>query len=293
MNMPAQSVPAAPAAQSPASEGVNWGDLATDFDGSDAFVLEPEVGDSLPAESAQAPGAVTPAGVEQQQTPPPAVEPPQAPSQVQQPQTPQQPVAQPPSTPEAPQPPINVEELRAAYAQSLSQDYAITPDDALLLSTQPEVALPRLAANMHLRVMQDVIRHVQTVFAGVPQMLSQQMEQQRAEQEAKQEFYSAWPGLSSHHDRVVSNAALVRQANPQATRAQVIEMAGMMTAMALGLDPAAVRTAQQVAAQHTIRQTPGIPPRPAAVGSSPSMAPTSSNNIFESFADEDTNWMRG
>ena len=132
----------------------------------------------------------------------------------------------------------------------------------------------------------------------VPQMLEARVAQQTAETEAKQVFYSAWPGLAAHHDRVVQNAALVRQANPQATKEQVIEMTGMMTAIALGLDPAAAKQGGQRIAPTAPRQAPAVPMavpphRPAAPGASVSSPPLQQQNVFASFADEDIDFLRG
>ena len=115
--------------------------------------------------------------------------------------------------------------------------------------------------------------------------------------EAKQALYGAWPGLQAHHDRVVANAALVRQANPQATREQIIEMAGMMTAIALGVDPSTLRgqqaQAQRVQASAQTQRPMSAPHKPAAAGSTPNQLPVQQQNVFANFADEDLDFLKG
>lgn len=282
-----------------APEGVNWADLAVDTDGDDAFVFEPAEGDSSQDDSTEPPGADSQESSDSK----PAATPPQPePVSTQKeptPQVAQQPVAQSPAQPTQPQPqaapPVDPAEMRAKYVEGLMTEYALSQEDALALATQPETVMPRIAANMHMRVMQDVAAHVQQVFAMVPEMLKQQLAQQEAESSAKQEFYSAWPGLSEHHAAVVANARMVRQANPNATRQQVIDMAGVLTATALGLDPNTLKA--KPAATTQVRQTVPVqqarPPKPAAVGSSPNPVATESPNIFGQFAEEDEDWLRG
>lgn len=287
-----------------APEGVNWADLAVDADGGDAFVLEPLGADSGTASSYELSGADPVAGQAATSTTPttPALAPTPATAPAVQPSAEQIPVqqvvqqptpAQPPATQE---PAVNPAELSARYMQGLTTEYGLSQEDALALQTQPETVLPRLAAQMHMRVMQDVVKHVQQMAAYVPQMLQAQLAQQEAENSAKQEFFGEWPGLSAHYQATVQNAMMVRQANPNATKQQVIEMAGMVTAMALGLDPSAVRRqaqAQQVQRQMPAPRATNVPPRPAAVGSGPAALAPQSKSIWGEFADDDINWMNG
>lgn len=274
----------------PATESseVNWGDMAvdTDDDGG-AYVIEPEVVvEPLAADPSTTPATVTPPAVEQT---PPAIPPQQvAQPQVQQPQQPQQPVDQ-----QIQQPVKTPEQTRQDYLALLSGNYAISEDDAVALATQPETVMPRLAANLHVNIMQEVVQLVQQALQGVPRMMQAQLQQSQAEQSAKQEFYGVWPGLEAHHESVLQNALLVRRAHPQATKQQVIDMAGTMTAMALGLDPASVRKAAQTPQTQPQGQQVQRPVRPAAPGPAPQGLPQQSENIFSQFADDDIDFLRG
>lgn len=275
---------------------VDWADFATDVDDGGGYVIEPDVGQvslDTPVDNATTTPTPNPAQAPQLQSP------------EAQPVTSEQPAGQHPSPPTQPQPAVQPQEASEpapqpvdyaaqvqAYRESLSTEYAISEDDALALVTNPEQVLPKLAANVHMRVMEDVARHVQQALAQVPVMLQAHVARAQAEDRAKQEFYGEWPGLSAHHDTVVSNASIIRQAHPKATKQQIIEMAGVMTAMALGLDPMSVRRQGQPQGQPRMApvQQPAMRPTgmtPAAQGGA-----TTSDNLFESFAEEDLNWMR-
>lgn len=286
---------------------VNWGDLAADVDDAgEAFVVEAEGNepavegeaptDPPPAESVQSPtdASATVAKGGQPATPSASQVSPQSPAPSQQQQTPQGEQQQPPVEQSA-APAKTPEQLREEYHSKLVEHYAINDEDAIALATTPEQVLPRLAANMHVRVMEEVTQHINAAMQMVPQMLEMRMKQAEAEEKAKQDFFGVWPGLTEHYDTIVQNARMARNANPSATRQQVIEMAGMMTALALGLDPAAVRAAQQVQAQpqrQQVQQAPR-PMRPAAPGPAPQGMPQSSGNIFADFADDDLDFLQG
>lgn len=288
---PESNVPSVAEGSAP-DTGVNWGDLDVEVDGG-AYVEEPiaPVAEPTPAQPVQQAPAQTPSAPQQQ---------PQV--QGQQPaQAPQTPAASPEvQTPEGQQqvqqPPVNAAELQRQFREQLEAEFAISQDDALALSTAPETVMPKLAANMYQRIMQDVMQQFQQFGAGIPAMMQQYVERSRADAEAKQEFYGEWPGLSQHHDRVMANAILVRQANPNATRQQMIEMAGVMTAMALGVDPMSVRKqAGQATAQPQRQFQPvqaQIPPRPAGLAPAQNLS-VGESNIFGEFANEDMNWLKG
>lgn len=287
-NTGAQPTPSASPAPSAASTDVNWADFAVDVDDEGAFIADP-VGELDSSDQALTSTAPPPSPAQLPSSEPTSPVAPQAAPSAQTPAP-----AAPAEQPAAPAPAQSPEELLAKYRADLETGYAISQDDALALATAPETVLPRLAANVHQRIMHEVSQQLQQMMTMVPQMLEARVAQQTAETEAKQVFYSAWPGLSQHHDRVIQNAALVRQANPQATKEQVIEMTGMMTAIALGLDPRAVRAnaAAGVAPSPAPRQAVQ-PHRPAAPGGAVNSAPLPQQNVFASFADEDIDFLRG
>lgn len=292
--------PEAGATPAAASSDVNWADFAVDSDDEGAFVAEPVVGqdsgDDAPADTPQADSVQVPSSESTAPVTPPAQsnQAPTASPQEQQPTSPQ--AAPEPTQPVAPQ--QSSEELRAKYLEDLQNHYAISQEDALAITTQPETVMPRIAAQLHMNVMQEVTRQLQQVMQTVPHLMEAQLHRQTRETEAKQVFYKSWPGLESHHDAVVRNAAMFRQANPQATREQVIEAAGTLTALALGADPQTFRVASGAAGSPPAPvQRPsapsGVPPRPIAAGSGPSGLPQRSENVFEQFAEDDQDFLKG
>lgn len=273
--------------ESASEQEVNWGDLAVDADDDGAFVIEPEAPEPVEAsaeeppqvpEKPEPPTQAKSAPVSETATPPKQPEPTQGVQQAAQQQQPQ----------------TSPEEWLKQYHAHLQSQYAINEDDAAALVTQPEAVLPRLAANIHLSLMREFQQQIAQAMQNVPNLVQAQNARFEAEQRAKQEFYGEWPGLEQHHDLVIRNASLIRQANPNATRQQIIEMTGVMTAMGLGLNPAEIRRQQVQAAQAAAPRAPAPRPmRPAAPGPAPNSAPQVPQNIFSEFAEEDTDFLRG
>lgn len=263
---------AAPEVSDTASSDVNW--LEMDGESGDEAGLEIPV-DVSPSEPP--PQQTPPAPVQQT----PVASPEQTPPSVQPVQQPQTPVEQQP-----PQP--SQEERFAQYQQALQQAYALSADDATALLTQPEAVLPKLAVAVHTNVMREMQANMHQMMQAIPAMLQVEASRVQAEESAKSDFYGVWPGLKANHDIVVRNANMVRAANPSATREQVIEMAGMLTAAALGVDPGTLRgqaTQQQQAAPQRQQMV-----RPVNVAGSPAGLQQPPQNTFAAFADEDLNF---
>ena len=78
----------------------------------------------------------------------------------------------------------------------------------------------------------------------------------------RKESSGEWPGLKEHKAVMLKNVILARQAQgPQATAEQVLEAAGVLTAMSLGLDPMTVRKNAASATNATGTDSSGILPR--------------------------------
>lgn len=284
------------APDSTASSEVNWAsDFDVDFDGAGAYVAEPveppSVQVSEPSPST-APAQQT-APVTQPATTAPAPSPTSEPTQVASPKpTAPTSTTTPAATPtETPSAPVDPAELLRQYQAELVNEYALSEDDALALATNPGEVMPKLASQMHMRIMQDVQRHVAAMMQSIPAMMQQHADSVRAELEAKQEFFGEWPGLSSHYDKVRDTAMMIRKANPTATKEQIMQMTGTMVAMSLGLDPQAVRKAVQQQQQAAVQRPAAMRP----VTTVPTQVPPvqGTGNQWSDFAEEDINWMRG
>lgn len=231
--------PAAPAAGAPAT----------------AAVVDPAA--SVPTAPQPAPAPSTPPAGQQQGQPPVAA-----------------PVDQPASVPQGATPPtaqpIDFAKHRDEYLPKFEQLYAIPAEEVEALRTNPEVALPKLAAKLHYEIATSL---VQTMMSAMPSMLEQQMSAVQARTASNEKFYSSWPTLK---EAVTKNPAAegtirsaiqaYRTANPQADLATVIKGAGVLAATMLGVPFEAAPPAPS---------TPPPPPpaRPAGTGGPSPVAP--------------------
>lgn len=262
--------------------GVNWSSLADEGDGFAEFDAVPQLEQPKTQESL---APVVPAT--------PAVQ--QAPAPVPQVQTQQNPVI--PPVGEAPKqqapasvppaPADDVVQLRQQYQETLqSKDYQLSQEEAVAFITEPETVIPRFAAQLHMRVMQDVGSAIRAALSTVPNMMEQMVTSQQQDQSARKEFYGEWPGLESHHDAVLEVMQLVRQTTPNATKQQVVQMTGMLVASRLGVDPSTLRNGGAAPKQQQVvqRQSGSVPPQPAGLGSSRGPGAGQQPSVWEQLA---------
>lgn len=275
----------------PAEEGatsdVNWADLAADSDDDAGLTVEGEFEvDDQGGEPDGSPEEPTPAAPAQeptapvQETPAPVAEP-VAPVQ---PQTPQ-PVAPEPQPAQAPQPALDYSSWRAQHLGNLEKRYALDTDTAQALLTEPETVLPRLAAQVHLEVTENVLKAVQDMIPGMMQQVTKATE---TEHKAETAFFEANPDLSGvDKAKILQIGAMFRQVNPQADADTAIRTIGSMVRTALGL-PAGGVPAQGVA--------PSAPPAPVVQpfapargggGGTASRAPAQANPWADLIGDDD------
>lgn len=276
----------APSGNSPAPDsGVNWSSLADDPVESSSFETAPQLGQSQPAPP-PAPVEAPPTSTQQVAEQSPVAAAPATPTEVTPPQVGEAPQQQ-PSAPTAAAPEDDPVQLRKMYQETLqSKDYALSQEDALAFVAEPETALPRFAAQLHMRVMQDVGSAIRAALSTVPSMMQALVTEQTRDQEARKEFYGEWPGLEKHHETVLQVMQLVRNAQPNATKQQVITTTGTLIAMQLGVDPAQLRGSSAQPAQGTPPVQPqySAPPQPAGVGSARNVGVGSPKSVWEQLA---------
>lgn len=269
-----QELNAAPEASDTASSDVNWLEMDGELGDDAGLEIPTDVSPSEPPPQQTLPPQVQEAPVAPPEQTPPSVQ------QAVQPQTPVEPSPQ--------QPQLTQEERLAQYQQALQQAYTLTAEDATALLTQPEAVLPKLAMTVHMNVVREMQASMHQMMQAIPAMLQVEASRVQAEESAKSDFYGVWPGLKDKHDVVVRNANMIRAANPQATRQQVIEMAGMLTAATLGVDPNSLRAqAGGQMAQTPVQRSQMV--RPVNVAGSPAGLQPPPQNTFSAFADEDLN----
>lgn len=245
--------------------------LATELESDD---VEPE-----PEQPTEPAPAEPPAEPEQPEQPVEAAEP--------TPAEPAQPVAE-PAPAEPAQEPLTPEAIEAAYTQyrdqimpQLEQQYQLSQEQVDALNDNPAEVIPKIAAQIHYQAQ---IAAYTGIMSQLPQIVSSVLDRHTAIQEAQGRFYSRWPDLqkSEYADKVDSTLQAWRNANPNASGEEMIEKAGLMAMLALGLDP----TPQAEPEQPTNGgQPPARPAAPAGAGA-PRTPEAGASNIWESMADE-------
>jgi hypothetical protein len=157
-------------------------------------------------------------------------------------------------------PPVDYAALRAQGLAALEKSYALPAEQATQLLTEPEVVLPKLAAQVHQAVAEQVLAQIQHML---PQAVTQISAAQVRESEAKQAFYGRWPELQGYEQQVLAAGAMFRQINPAAPKEQAIEAIGTLAMQALGLQ----RAQQQAAPAPSAAPIPK-PFQPAGMGAS-------------------------
>ena len=212
-----------------AGEPVNWAGLDEDFDveevsvEGDSEVVETTKAEApVKADEQAAPAATPPA------TPP--VVPPAPPAA----EIPPQPAAQP--TPAQPgQPPADYQAWRQTRETELASTlYAINDADAQALLTEPETVLPRMAARMHMEVMESTMRALQSVL---PQAIQGYTQHEQANTQAKQFFSGVNPDLANpaYEPYILQFGEVYRKVNPSAGPEEAARAIGSLVRSALGI----------------------------------------------------------
>jgi hypothetical protein len=209
--------------------------------------------------------------VEQPQTSPaPVTEqvpvtPPVAPVETPQPTTP-------PEQPQAPQdtaPEFDPVAFQQKYAETLTKSYQLTDEEREQYNLDPATTLPALAANLHQRVMNEVLT---VITAALPAQIQRYTQGEARERTAKEQFYSKWPELRNYEAQVLQAGQIYnKMAPPNATPEQRIEGIGRMVAAALNL-PLETRNQtpaqQQVVQQAVQAAVPYVPAGASVTGNS-------------------------
>jgi hypothetical protein len=225
-----------------AGSDVDWVEMSTpDSDGttpvgagegkSSPPVVEPAAPlPDTPVSTATSAPAATPAPAVVAPVTPPAT-PPATPAAVT--PAPTAPVSEQPETP-APSAAPDFQTLRANEFSRLQQQYALSEEEQRLALTQPEAILPKMAASLHLNVLESVVN---TIMSRVPEVVRMVTKTESEGQQNENEFYTTWPMLKDpKYKQTVYNAvAAYRQINRNATKDEVIRAAGLQALISLRL----------------------------------------------------------
>lgn len=165
---------------------------------------------------------------------PAAAQPPAAPP----PDTP--PVAAPPVQPAAPVDQeaqrVEAQKRREVFTQMLEKQYEVPEAQRDEVNTNPSVLLPKLAARLHLEVLEAA---TQGLAAVIPQIVAQVIERRNASEQNERDFYTVWPQLKrenpQHHQTVQTLLGTIISMNPRISKADAIKQAGASALVALGI----------------------------------------------------------
>jgi hypothetical protein len=249
-------------------DDVNWTDIAEDFETEDLAVEGDEV--VVEETKVEIPAAPTPAQ-------PPATPAPTPPAA----ETPA------PVAPVAPTPPpaatVSTEEYstwRNSRLSQLEQVYALDQEAADAMLTEPELVLPKLAAKVHMEVMENSMRAMQ---AMMPVMMQQVQYHTEREGKAKNLFTSVNPDLADprYEAAIMELGTVYRNVNRTAPPEVAAQAIGNLVRAALGIAaPGAVAPQPQQMVQ------PMVAPFSPARGAGGGNAPIRPSNPFEALAME-------
>lgn len=272
---------------SPQSFEMDWANLAMSI-GDEEGIQSPQPGTQAP--SGQSPqGQQAPQGAEQL-TP----EQKEAIARANM-EAPPQPPQSAPSQQMSPQ-----EATSKAVEHLLNTTYKLNDEQKQQLVSQPDVAIPQLAAQMHVQIATTLATYMhQAMQQMVPQMALTAMNKQMGAFKAEQTFFGQYPALNKPEFRpvVLQSLKLAKAYNPQATREQVMKEAAELAAFKLkvNLSQQHQQPQQQVRQPHTPAQAPSnamMPFMPAPPGGAPAATAQQgqqNDNIFGMLAD-DPNW---
>ena len=171
------------------------------------------------------------------------------------------------ATPSNVAPAVDTKELRAQEVSRLEGFYALDEENARLVLTEPEKVFPKLAASLHMNVVDSVIS---AVFARLPEAVKSIQSREIASKSNEDAFYSEWPELKDkkYEQAVWQTVAAYRSLNPNASREDLIKAAGLQAMIQLRLPLPQRLFAQQqqvVQTSHTpVDGTAASAPRPPA-----------------------------
>ena len=158
--------------------------------------------------------------------------------------------------------------LRQQALTGLAQRYQLSEEDATALQVEPEKVLPKLAANLHAAIYEQVL---QRVYAEAPALIERNLRAQEDTRRAEEAFYAKWGNLRQHEAEVQRVAVMWRQMYPQATLEQAIDGIVAAANALLGLGQAAPVAAAP--------PPPAPPPPPAGPSSRVGAVPPSRSRL--------------
>jgi len=187
----------------------------------------------------------------------------------------------PPVVEEEPSPePIKVptmEELEGMYLKhreetlpKLEEIFQLSDEEATALDEQPSKIIPKLAGQMMYDTM---LSTYNAVLAALPTVIGTVLKASNSADVAEAQFFTAWPDLNTKKSAPAISAAVqaYRAANPRAKLDDIIQGAGVMAMINLGLDP--MKKKEEVVATPKKKVVPAKPAAPRGAPPAPPVAP--------------------
>jgi hypothetical protein len=265
----------------------------------DAFTREEPETDDLPLSTETTDKATETETSETPSEPAPPAEPAKEPApEPQAPTAETEKTPEPEATPQEPAPGLTPEQQAAQqqardhFVNSMASKYEMTEEQKLAFDQDPTKVLPQIAAQVAADSVDMAVAVVQNLMAQqLPKMITQVADRNQARSANEEAFYSQWPELKGHSDKVLIAAQSWRQANPQASKDEFMKQVGPLAWMQAGLPIAQLVAKMGSAPQQPAPAAPPAPTAPSAYAPTaprasvpvPPAQPTS-NNEFELLA---------
>ena len=158
------------------------------------------------------------------------------------------PVVQPIAQPEPIKPAFDFAAEETRVRGELEKIYSMTEDEAVAFQTEPELMLPKMAANLHMQITKDVLAGIQSI---IPQLIQRVQHTSVVETSAKDMFYGANPDLNKPEleEAIFQCGKLFRAVNPNAPADVAAQRIGDMVRQAMGMQKSTPANEQPVGAK--------------------------------------------
>lgn len=159
------------------------------------------------------------------------------------------------------------------YKGELQKQYAISDEDAEQILTDPQVVLPKLMANMHLAMLQQVASMMQS---NMPQLVESTVKQTTARDTQLSKFKARYPELLTKENEKVATTALqtIKQLHPNITFDEMLDKVGPLANALMGKEAVAkpapkpvAKPKPHIATRGTSTATPPVKPKGDAMSS--------------------------
>ena len=160
---------------------------------------------------------------------------------------------------------------REATLPKLEEIFTLTEEEAAALDEQPSKMIPKLAGQMMYDTMFSTYN---AILAALPTVIGTVLKASNSADVAESQFFTAWPDLTGKKADPVVSAAIqaYRSANPRADLNDIIQGAGVMAMINLGLDPMKKKE-EKPAAKPAVRAAPAKPAAPRGSPAAPPVSP--------------------